>query len=155
MSAKSLLLGGIYFVVPFPDRWEVCAFRFDRYPDVGHAMTWELMVAPQLALRWALRMHTSSDLDRRPELVTRLSTALAPLYDSVPRGRLVPPSRGFPDYRLFHGHDLPLRTGISRRTVGRAFGVVGKLRWLRDEHETRNADSTDQLVSLLPVAWPG
>lgn len=142
---------GVYFIVPFPGGWEVCAFRFNRYPDVGHALTWELMVAPQLALRWAPRLHSVATLEQSPELVIRLKNALAPLYDSVPRGRVVSPSTLQRKYRLYHGADLAPWMKIKRATVEESLGIAGTVVWLKDEHETRNTDSVDRLTRLLRI----
>ena len=142
-------LGGIYFIVPFPEGWEVCAFPFRFYPDVGHAVVWEQAVAAQLALRWARRLHTAADLSRQPQRVVMLKRRLAALYDGVPRGRAQAPL-GKPDCCIiYHGADLAPAMNVSRQQIQTRLLLAVDVRWRHDAHETCNADSARQLRHVL------
>jgi hypothetical protein len=82
-------------------------------------------------------------------LVVRLRDALAPLYDAVPRGRVVPPLTRQGKHRLYHGADLSPSMKITRNTIEESLRIAGTVVWLKDEHETRNTDSVEQLECLL------
>lgn len=143
--------GGIFFVAPFPSGWEICAFPFKRWPDVGHALIWEMMVAPQLALRWACQLHPPEALDRQPRLLAALARQLGNLYDAVPRGRA---QASLDDPRscvVYHGNDLEPAMGVTRRQIAKLLLLPPRTPWIVDDHETRNSESMRELQRLLGI----
>jgi hypothetical protein len=146
--------GGIYFLIPFPEGWEVCAFRFSLYPDSGHSFFWEQAVAPLLALRWARQRHAAADLDRQPALIVALKRRLAGLYDAVPRGRAQPPLGTPGRCVVHHGNDLTPDLGLTRQDILKSLGLRADTRWVFDGHETMNPDSVRQLQRLLGLSLP-
>lgn len=146
--------GGIYFIVPYPEGWEVCAFPFKLYPDAGHALIWEQVVAPQLALRWSRRLHSAADLDRQPQLIVLLKRRLASLYDGVPRGRAQAPLDQPNRCTVHHGNDLTPDMGITRRQIQARLLLPAGVCWQHDSHETCNLDSARRLRLVLGLS-PG
>jgi hypothetical protein len=159
-------VGGIYFVAPFPEGWEVCAFPFARYPDSGHALIWEHAVAPQLALQWARKLYTPALLDREPDRVTQMIGQLANLYDGVPRGRAQTPPDQSSRCIVYHGDDLIPGMEITRREILKGLLLPATTHWESDDHETQNPDSAHRLRRVLklpvrpnyaqhpPLRWP-
>jgi hypothetical protein len=143
--------GGIYFVVPFPHGWEVRAFPFSHYPDVGHAQIWELAVAPQLSLQWARHLHSAEVLDQKSRVIGLLARQLADLYDAVPRGRAQTPENSRSRCVVYHGDDLSPDMGITRRQIEKLLYLPADTRWMIDSHETQNPDSTQQLKQILGI----
>lgn len=143
--------GGIYFVAPFPTGWEVCAFPFRHWPDAGHALIWELAVAPQLALRWARRLHPPETLDRQPRLMATLARQLGNLYDAVPRGRaqaeIDKPRRCV----VYHGDDLEPAMGVTPGQIAKLLLLPPRTPWVVDDHEARNPASVRELERLLGI----
>lgn len=148
------ILGGIYFIVPFPEGWEVCAFPFKIYPDAGgHALMWDMIVSRHLAMRWARVLFTHEQLDKTPILIKRLAVSLSTLYDAVPRGRAELPLEGSEKINIYHGDDLKPWMQASKNQIENALRLNGGAKWVRDDHERCNSDSAARFCQLLKMKF--
>jgi hypothetical protein len=136
---------GIFYVIRYPEGWEVVASRHDEYPDDGHPDFWRrAAVTAMLAQRWHKALDLPSD---------ELSEDLRKYDYGFPRGRIAKVGK---QYCVYYGKDIQPYMKISRKMVERLFNIEGKARWVFDEHEQCLKSDKEEVQRLLRIKedWP-
>lgn len=126
---------GIWYYVWLKPEWKLYVLYGEL---IQHADQWRESVVPDIAKHYKI--------DSRP---------LAPLYYSMPRGRVVSERYG-EKYRIVHGGDFPSSLGESaeiKSLVG-LFGlsnrmILGKVSVEFHEHETMDADHQKRMKKII------
>jgi hypothetical protein len=131
---------GIFYVVRYPERWEVVASRHDEYPDDGHPDFWRrAAVAAMLARRWHDVL--GQTLDDLCEELRR--------YDyAFPRGRVALVED---KYCIYHGEDIEPYMKITKKMVETEFNIEGKARWVFDDHEQCLTADKQEVQRILRI----
>ena len=135
LDESALPTDGIYYVVRYPDKWDVFAYRFDNFPEIDHTALWCDHVAPVLARCWGRALRLSP---------AKLEKSLTLHAYGFPRGRVTKMGMQF---RVLYGGDAPF---IPNSRVEHAFDLAGA-KWERDEHEQCQAEDKEAVRSLLRI----
>lgn len=130
---------GIYYVVRFPERWELFTLRFDTGHESGHPDFWQQHVVPRLSRRWTNVLGHS---------VGQLELELRRYEYGFPRGRVVKQGKRF---LVYHGRDLEPFMKIKRTAIEALFGIVGLARWKEDEHERCLREDKEPIRQILQL----
>ena len=114
-GAKDYAGEGIYFVVRYPEGWELVFNRFQRGEDISHAKWFKTTVARMVAAKWA------PTLQRNPK---DLEAHIQNLCHAFPRGRIIRRAAE-DDFLLCHGDDLPPAMQVDYWMIPDAFDIVG------------------------------
>ena len=117
---------GIFYVVRYPKGWKLLAYRFKELTELDHSQFWEKYAAVNLSRLWD--SHRRNEGDNRQGIFDELR--YCPY--GFPRGRIVKTETRF---SIFHGGDFMAVSKVKRTDIENYFGIQGKSRWLRDEHE--------------------
>ena len=142
LTEPALPTDGIYYVVRYPDKWDIFAYRFDNFPETDHSALWTDYLAPILSRIWSKALKLSPQI---------LEQELSLHTYGFPRGRVTNMSGRF---KVLHGGDTTALVPASR--IERAFDLSGMAKWERDGHEQCQGEDKEAIRSLLKIKenWP-
>jgi len=125
---------GIWYLAKGIKGWGLYTHVFNPGSKVlYHGAFWEKHLAPRLARQYKLTRQAAAEL------------ALCPY--AFPRGRVTQVGVGL---RMYHGSDwMPF---VTKAAIEAAFCIMGKARWVEDEHERCIAHDKDTARRLLQIA---
>lgn len=117
-DAKDYSGEGIYYVVGYPDEWELVVKRFERGEDISHAKWFKTTVAGLLAAKWA------PVVQRNPK---RIEARIEKMCHAFPRGRIIYRAAE-DDFLICPGDDRPPSMQVEYWMLHDAFDIEG-LSW--------------------------
>ena len=139
-KTKDLPREGIYYVLRYPDGWQLTVKRFGSDVDYSHPVWFEEEVAAMIANGWAKK------LGKSPQVIER---RIKSLCYGFPRGRVT--KVGDETY-IYHGADLTPAMGMETTDeIAGAFEITGKFWSEFDEHEQCQVGDRDEMRRYLGI----
>ena len=145
MSTINRAFPGIFYVVRFPEKWQLYVYLFSPSEDIGHSEWFERTVASNVATAWA------KTLGMNPR---RIEVLIKNLCYAFPRGRV---TKAHNHILILHGEDLTPEMGEDLFfDIERAFLIRGLFHWTFDDHERCQQADKDAMRNILGITedWP-
>jgi hypothetical protein len=148
---------GVFFVLRLPKGWQLCTCRHDEYGPLGLPDFWVEALGPFLNIWLSHFLDRGRDhAQKRHAAIERALGLIVAGYDAFPRGeaRL---GEGRNQFVVRHGGELSRALRVSRREVEEAFGIGGRVKWVKDERLASARESAQRLRKLLAIKehWEG
>ena len=139
-KTKALPREGIYYVLRFPDGWQLAVKRFGSDADYSHPVWFEQEVAAMIA------NGSAKKLGKSPKAIEQ---RIKNLCYAFPRGRVTIVGN---ETLIYHGADLTPAMGVDTTDeVSSAFEVEGVGRTCFDEHEQAQVADRDDMRRYLGI----
>jgi len=142
---------GPYYLVPFPEGWEVMAFPDEHYGGIGHIDAWKQYVVPQIQSRYGIQFNPMEKIqaDESPYAFPRGRVGA-----TMPNVQMQGEEPGH--WYIYYGSDTPKSVGEDTllRKVASAFGLNGyaardMVHLKHAGHETMKQDESKLFSSLI------
>ena len=146
--SKSVSLYGCYFVVPFPQGWElmVCNRLYETDGSVWIFEFWRRTVVPKMVEAWS-----KWPKYRRPVI----DSELAPLGDAFPKGLVASDWESTRKCEIWHAGDVEPWMGVTYKMIEDAFDPKKQWSWIRHAQLGCDPNKIADAMQLLrlPRTW--